>query len=97
MLKSSCLALVVAALTLLNATDQARAQFAAVEPPPSDLAVGFNSITPQQAKEWLTVLASPEFEGRGTGQQGYVKAAHWMAGQVAELGLKPVGDGPYET
>ncbi len=97
MSKSSCLALFVVVLILLNATAQVRAQFAPVEPPPNDLAVGFNSITPQQAKEWLTILASPEFEGRGTGQQGYVKAAHWMAGQVAELGLKPVGDGPYET
>jgi hypothetical protein len=93
MSKSSCLALFVVVSILLNATAQVRAQFAPVEPPPSDLAVGFNSITPQQAKEWLTILASPEFEGRGTGQQGYVKAAHWMAGQVAELGLKPVGDG----
>ncbi len=80
-------------LILLVFNSSVQAQFATVEPPPSDLANGFNSIKAEEAKEWLTVLAGPEFEGRGTGQQGYVKAAHWVAGKVAEMGLKPVGDG----
>lgn len=93
MSKSSTLASGIVALILFIAVDSVQAQFAPVEPPPADLVAGFNTITPSQAKEWLTILASPEFEGRGTGQQGYVKAAHWMAGHVAELGLKPVGDG----
>jgi hypothetical protein len=35
----------------------------------------------------------PQFEGRGTGQIGYMKAAHWVAGKLAEFGLEPIGDG----
>ena len=38
------------------------------------------------------MLAGPKFEGRGTGQPGYTKAAHWVAGKLAEFGLEPIGD-----
>jgi len=38
-------------------------------------------------------LAGPGFEGRGTGQIGYMKAAHWVAGKCAEFGLEPAGNG----
>jgi len=57
-----------------------------------ELATGYNSITQEQAKKWLSVLAGPGFEGRGTGQPGYTKAAHWVAGKLAEFGLEPIGD-----
>jgi len=69
------------------------AQYGDVSEPPADLKTGFDSITAAQAEEWLGVLAGPEFEGRGTGQQGYMKAAHWVAGKLAEFGLEPIGDG----
>ena len=39
------------------------------------------------------MLASPAFAGRGTGQVGYTRAAHWVAGRLAQAGLEPVGDG----
>ena len=55
-----------------------KAQFAPAIAPPPALQPGLATITPEQAKEFLGVLASPAFEGRGTGQIGYMKAAHWV-------------------
>lgn len=68
------------------------AQYGTVPAPPEDLAKGFDSITAEQSEQWLNILAGPKFEGRGTGQPGYTKAAHWVAGKVAEFGLEPIGD-----
>lgn len=68
-------------------------QYGKVVDPPADLKTGFDTITAEQAKEWLDVLAGPQFEGRGTGQIGYMKAAHWISGKLAEFGLEPIGDG----
>lgn len=59
---------------------------------PESLAKGFNSINAEQSEQWLNVLAGPSFEGRGTGQPGYAKAATWVAGKIAEFGLEPIGD-----
>jgi hypothetical protein len=69
------------------------AQFSGAEPVAEALRPGFESITPEQAKSFLQVLAGPQFKGRGTGQVGYTKAAHWVAGKVAEYGLEPRGEG----
>jgi hypothetical protein len=71
----------------------ANAQYAATKAPPEDLKTGFETITEAQAQQFLSVLAGPEFEGRGTGQVGYNKAAHWVAGKLAEFGLEPAGNG----
>ena len=85
----------VLALCLLVTSLPASAwgQYGDVVEPPADLKTGFDTISADQAKEWLGVLAGPEFEGRGTGQVGYMKAAHWVAGKLAEFGLEPIGDG----
>lgn len=69
------------------------AQYDGALPVNPELEIGFNSISPDQSKEWLSLLAGPVFEGRGTGQLGYVRAAHWVAGKTAEFGLMPMGDG----
>ena len=71
----------------------AEAQYATTKAPPENLKTGFDSITEEQAIDFLSVLAGPEFEGRGTGQVGYMKAAHWVAGKLAEFGLEPAGNG----
>lgn len=71
----------------------ANAQYATVKTPSEELKTGFDSITEDQARAFLSVLAGPEFEGRGTGQVGYMKAAHWVAGKLAEFGLEPAGNG----
>jgi Peptidase family M28 len=43
-------------------------------------------------REITTSLSAPEFEGRGTGQPGGDKAAHYLADRFAKLGLKPAGE-----
>jgi Peptidase family M28 len=43
-------------------------------------------------REVTTTLSSPEFEGRGTGQPGADKAAHYLADRFAKVGLKPAGE-----
>lgn len=70
-----------------------RSQYDGAVPPPEPIAPGFDSITKEQSEAWLSILAGPGFEGRGTGQLGYVRAAHWVAGKVAEFGLEPMGEG----
>ena len=67
-------------------------QYSPPSPPPADLKTGYDSMTIEQAQEWLGILAGPKFEGRGTGQPGYAKAAHWVAGKLAEFGLEPIGN-----
>ncbi|MCH2181864.1 MAG: M20/M25/M40 family metallo-hydrolase [Mariniblastus sp.] len=85
--------LILCLVFFLPVPPTALAQYQETAPPPADLTVGFDSITADQAENWLTTLADPRFEGRGTGQPGYLKAAHWIAGKLAEFHLKPVGDG----
>lgn len=92
-----CLArLTVAGLALcafFSGSLPAAAQYAGSDSVPAEYKEGFDSITPEQAEQWLNVLAGPTFAGRGTGQPGFMKAAHWVAGKVAEFGLEPMGDG----
>ena len=74
----------------------AQAQFADVRPCPAEFKSGFQSITAEQAQSFVSVLAGPHFEGRGTGQKGYKKAAYWVAGKLAEFGVEPIyADGSY--
>ena len=69
------------------------AQFNGSIEPPVEFKLGYDSIVDERAQEWLSILAGPGFEGRGSGQIGYTKAAHWVAGKNAEFGLEPMGDG----
>ncbi len=89
---TACLTCVLASSIFLLA-NPAAAQFAGAEPVNAALQPGFDSITPEQAKDFLSVLAGPKFKGRWTGQLGYTMAAHWIAGKVAEYGLEPRGEG----
>ncbi len=43
-------------------------------------------------RDITTTLSSPEFEGRGTGQPGADRAAHYLADRFAKVGLKPAGE-----
>lgn len=83
---------VICLLFFIIVQNQALGQYGDPTKPPEDLAKGFDSINIEQSKEWLGILSGPGFEGRGTGQVGYTKAAHWVAGKVAEFGLEPIGD-----
>ncbi len=50
------------------------------------------SITAEDLKRHLTVLASDEMEGRETGTAGNVKAAQYIATQFRNMGLPNIGD-----
>lgn len=59
---------------------------------PPDRKQGAAAVSLAHAKEWLGTLAGPEFEGRGTGQPGYEKAANYVAAHFAKLGLEARGE-----
>lgn len=56
------------------------------------------SITPEDLRRHLTVLASDAYEGRETGEKGQKMAAEYLAQQFKALGLTgpvPNSDNPY--
>ncbi len=53
---------------------------------------GFQSITEKESESLLSVLASSDFAGRGTGQEGFLKAAQWFSTQLADRGFQPAGE-----
>lgn len=70
----------------------ALAQFPGSAPPPAQWNAGFDSITPADGRGFLSFLAGPITQGRGTGEPGFQKAADFMAAHFKQYGLKPVGD-----
>ncbi|HKS40741.1 MAG TPA: hypothetical protein VJX74_08985, partial [Blastocatellia bacterium] len=50
-----------------------------------------NLIKAEELKEWLSYLASDEFEGRSTYTEGLGLAAGYIAGQLKAWGVKPGG------
>jgi len=77
----------------------AQSPFTAPHDLPADRAAGGHAVTVEQCKEWLYTLASPEFEGRKTGQPGFLKAAEYVSAHFRELGLEARGEdgGYYQT
>jgi hypothetical protein len=53
------------------------------------------SITADELKEHLQILASDAFEGRETGKPGQKKAAQYIADYYAALGVNPVNNGSW--
>ncbi len=51
-----------------------------------------STITVADLKEKLTILASDDFEGRETGQEGQKKAAKYIADQFKSMGLPAIGE-----
>lgn len=88
LLRRAALALSICASSLPTV----HAQYDGAVPPPDQLRPGFETISAQECEQWLNILAGPGFQGRGTGQEGYVKAASWVSGKLAEFGHKPMGD-----
>ena len=54
-----------------------------------------NSITEESSKLHLSTLASQEFAGRGTGQEGGRKTVNYIAEQFKSYGLKPIVNNSY--
>lgn len=67
------------------------AQYKGAVPPPEKFAPGFQSITEADSEELLKVIAGEEFAGRGTGQEGYLKATRFVAEQLEASGFQPGG------
>ena len=57
-----------------------------------DMMPYMNSITPEDMRKHLTILASDEFEGRETGTKGNKMAANYIAEHFANLGLPRKGE-----
>ncbi|AWF79404.1 aminopeptidase [Microbulbifer sp. A4B17] len=59
----------------------------------------FNAAGPVADSDYIrrdiNYLASAELEGRDTGSEGYLKAAQYVAGQFAKIGLIPAGNQGY--
>ncbi|WP_400192479.1 M28 family peptidase [Hymenobacter sp. B81] len=74
---------------------KARAEQAAPAPPAADPARRYAAtITQDDLRRHLTILASDEYEGRETGEKGQKMAADYLARQFRELGLKGPGQDP---
>ena len=54
-------------------------------------AFGAVSIDPEELAGPIHTLTSAEFDGRGTGSAGGERAARWIAGEFARIGLRPLG------
>lgn len=80
-------------LLLLATALAAQSPFAGPPTLPEDRAAGAAAVSLDDCRNWLGRLASPEFEGRQTGQPGYQKAADYVAARFRELGLEARGEG----
>lgn len=91
LLQAACLLFAAAAVAQQPAAPHERTA-AAGRPLPADRAAGAASVDVEATKRWLGTLAGPEFEGRGTGQPGYEKAANFVAEHFRSLGLQARGE-----
>lgn len=61
-----------------------------------DVAVKYaNTITPEQMRVKLTILASDDFQGRETGTEGQKKASAYLENFYKEIGLQGPANGTY--
>lgn len=80
--------------TLIASADclqSADGPFTGSKPVPDAYAEGFRSITEADSKTILQTLVEGEMAGRGTGQEGFLKAARWYAQQLESYGFQPAG------
>ncbi|MCU0866621.1 MAG: M20/M25/M40 family metallo-hydrolase, partial [Planctomycetes bacterium] len=70
----------------------ALAPLLAQSPLAPDRSKGAAAVDIAMCKQWLGTLAGPEFEGRGTGQPGFEKAANYVADHFKALGLVARGE-----
>jgi hypothetical protein len=87
-LQFGCLVVIACLLSPI----QGWAQYSPTEPVDPSVKTGFATITEDESEHILAILTGQGFDGRGTGQDGYIRAAHFVAGRLAEYGFKPIGD-----
>jgi hypothetical protein len=78
--------------TTVACCSDAMAQYDGATEVPARFREGFESITEKDSESLLSVLASSDFAGRGTGQEGFMKAAQWFSKRLAERGFQPAAD-----
>ena len=85
-----------ALLLSLASSAQERATLSTTDDQARQLAA---TITEADLREHLTVLSADDMEGRETGEPGQKRAAAYLADQLAELGIPPIGedDGYFQT
>ena len=54
-----------------------------------------NSISADDMKRYISVLASDDFLGRAPATAGEVKTINYLAGEFKKIGLKPANKGSY--
>lgn len=70
----------------------AEGEFHVTTPVPAEYGTGFDSISESDSQAILRHLVEGEMAGRGTGQEGYLKAAKWFASQLEANGFQPGGE-----
>src|SRR5690606_19638659 len=68
--------LLLALVTGVSMPAVAVAQYPNSTPAPEEVRTGFESITEENSERILKTLVGEGFDGRGTGQEGFVRAAH---------------------
>ena len=76
----------------LSATHANDGIFHITAPVPSEYATGIASITESDSEKILRHLVEGDMAGRGTGQEGFLKAAKWFSTQLAANGFQPAGE-----
>ncbi len=87
--------LAVVCFTLNTGMAQGPQEIQTLSAPTVDPAPLAATITAEDLRQHLMVIASDEFEGRETGEPGNEKAAAYIADHFKQLGLPPVVDGQY--
>ncbi|MEP7271883.1 MAG: M20/M25/M40 family metallo-hydrolase, partial [Acidobacteriota bacterium] len=86
--RRSMAAILIVVLLCSSATPQ----FPGARPVPSRWRQGFRTINAEDAREWLGVLAGPDFRGRSPRTSDYAAAAGYTSALLRRWGLKPLGD-----
>jgi hypothetical protein len=93
----ACMALAAGILTVAGGQTwklaaQAPGASTAVQP----ATVRYSEVKESELRDWLTVLASDQMQGRQVFTEGYGRATQYIAGLLKEFGVKPIGaDGTY--
>jgi hypothetical protein len=85
--------LIIASMAMILIAQSASGQHdSSIEIPQEKVKILSESITAEDLKEHVRVLASDEFEGRETGTEGNLKAAEYIADKFKSFGLPAIGD-----
>jgi len=79
-------------ITLIAAITGCSGSKETITPPSASIYDFDKTITMEGLKSDLTIIASDEFEGRETGEEGIRKATDYITKRYEAMGLTPVGD-----